>query len=83
MSVKQVVSGVRATTPANSQRASRSPTPAHELFGGGSGDRNAQSQPRYPLPMYQGVHIVQGNVFKNIQYMLKTYIFCWIVSQIN
>lgn len=60
---KQVVPGIRATTPGNSQRASRSPTPAHEFFGGGSGDRSAQPQPRYPLPMYQGVHIVQGNVF--------------------
>ncbi|KAL0107091.1 hypothetical protein PUN28_015556 [Cardiocondyla obscurior] len=57
-----VVPNVRATTPGNSQRTSRSPTPAHELFGGGSGDRNAQSQPRYPLPMYQGVHIVQGDM---------------------
>lgn len=57
-----VVPSVRATTPGNSQRTSRSPTPAHELFGGGSGDRSAQSQPRYPLPMYQGVHIVQGDM---------------------
>ncbi|XP_077263442.1 uncharacterized protein LOC143898113 isoform X1 [Temnothorax americanus] len=57
-----VVPNVRATTPGNSQRASRSPTPAHEFFGGGSGDRSAQSQPRYPLPMYQGVHIVQGDM---------------------
>lgn len=56
----QVVAGVRASTPGNSQRTSRSPTPAHELFGSGSGDRSAQPQPRYPLPMYQGVHIVQG-----------------------
>ncbi|TGZ57420.1 R3H domain-containing protein 1 [Temnothorax longispinosus] len=29
-----VVPSVRATTPGNSQRASRSPTPAHEFFGG-------------------------------------------------
>ncbi|XP_076390941.1 uncharacterized protein LOC100881273 isoform X1 [Megachile rotundata] len=57
-----VVAGVRASTPGNSQRTSRSPTPAHELFGSGSGDRNAQPQPRYPLPMYQGVHIVQGDM---------------------
>ncbi|KAG7210327.1 hypothetical protein KM043_011865 [Ampulex compressa] len=57
-----VVTGVRASTPGNSQRTSRSPTPAHELFGGGSGDRSAQPQPRYPLPMYQGVHIVQGDM---------------------
>ncbi|KZC05805.1 R3H domain-containing protein 1 [Dufourea novaeangliae] len=57
-----VVAGVRASTPGNSQRTSRSPTPAHELFGSGSGDRSAQSQPRYPLPMYQGVHIVQGDM---------------------
>ncbi|XP_036143756.1 trithorax group protein osa [Monomorium pharaonis] len=57
-----VVPSVRATTPGNSQRASRSPTPAHEFFGGGSGDRSAQPQPRYPLPMYQGVHIVQGDM---------------------
>ncbi|XP_032669191.1 R3H domain-containing protein 1-like isoform X4 [Odontomachus brunneus] len=57
-----VVPGVRATTPGNSQRASRSPTPAHELFGSGNGDRSAQPQPRYPLPMYQGVHIVPGDM---------------------
>ncbi|XP_048268242.1 R3H domain-containing protein 2 isoform X3 [Bombus terrestris] len=57
-----VVAGVRASTPSNSQRTSRSPTPAHELFGSGSGDRSAQPQPRYPLPMYQGVHIVQGDM---------------------
>lgn len=57
-----IVPSVRATTPGNSQRASRSPTPAHEFFGGGSGDRSAQPQPRYPLPMYQGVHIVQGDM---------------------
>ncbi|XP_017884862.1 cAMP-regulated phosphoprotein 21 isoform X3 [Ceratina calcarata] len=57
-----VVAGVRASTPGNSQRTSRSPTPAHDLFGSGSGDRNAQPQPRYPLPMYQGVHIVQGDM---------------------
>lgn len=59
----QVVAGVRASTPGNSQKTSRSPTPAHELFGSGSGDRSAQSQPRYPLPMYQGVHIVQGIIY--------------------
>ncbi|XP_066597504.1 R3H domain-containing protein 1 isoform X2 [Prorops nasuta] len=57
-----VVANMRASTPGSSQRTSRSPTPAHELFGGGSGDRNAQSQTRYPLPMYQGVHIVQGDM---------------------
>ncbi|XP_031773147.1 cAMP-regulated phosphoprotein 21-like isoform X3 [Apis florea] len=57
-----VVAGVRASTPGNSQKTSRSPTPAHELFGSGSGDRSAQPQPRYPLPMYQGVHIVQGDM---------------------
>ncbi|CAL7933211.1 unnamed protein product [Xylocopa violacea] len=57
-----VVAGVRASTPGNSQRTSRSPTPAHELFGSGSGDRSAQPQPRYPLPMYQGVHIMQGDM---------------------
>ncbi|XP_020283398.1 cAMP-regulated phosphoprotein 21 isoform X2 [Pseudomyrmex gracilis] len=57
-----VVPGVRATTPGNASQRSRSPTPAHEVFGGGSGDRSAQSQPRYPLPMYQGVHIVQGDM---------------------
>ncbi|KYN11654.1 R3H domain-containing protein 1 [Trachymyrmex cornetzi] len=57
-----IVPSVRAATPGNSQRASRSPTPAHEFFGGGSGDRSAQPQPRYPLPMYQGVHIVQGDM---------------------
>lgn len=59
----QVVAGVRASTPGNSQKTSRSPTPAHELFGSGSGDRSAQPQPRYPLPMYQGVHIVQGIIY--------------------
>lgn len=59
----QVVAGVRASTPGNSQKTSRSPTPAHELFGSGSGDRSAQPQPRYPLPMYQGVHIVQGTIY--------------------
>ncbi|XP_016838556.1 cAMP-regulated phosphoprotein 21 isoform X2 [Nasonia vitripennis] len=57
-----LVTGVRTSTPGSSQRASRSPTPAHEFFGGGSGDRSAQPQPRYPLPMYQGVHIVQGDM---------------------
>ncbi|XP_076293139.1 uncharacterized protein LOC143215156 isoform X3 [Lasioglossum baleicum] len=57
-----VVASVRASTPGNSQRTSRSPTPAHELFGSGSGDRSAQPQPRYPLPMYQGVHLVQGDM---------------------
>ncbi|XP_015602787.1 cAMP-regulated phosphoprotein 21 isoform X2 [Cephus cinctus] len=58
-----VVPGVRASTPGNSQRASRSPTPAHEFFGGGSGDRHVQThQSRYPLPMYQDVHIVQGDM---------------------
>ncbi|XP_033216075.1 R3H domain-containing protein 1 isoform X2 [Belonocnema kinseyi] len=57
-----LVTGVRASTPGSSQRASRSPTPAHELFGGGGGDRSAQPQPRYPLPVYQGIHIVQGDM---------------------
>ncbi|XP_051172689.1 R3H domain-containing protein 1 isoform X1 [Leptopilina boulardi] len=55
-----LVTGVRASTPGSSQRASRSPTPAHEVFGGG--DRNTQPQPRYPLPVYQGIHIVQGDM---------------------
>ncbi|KAJ8679575.1 hypothetical protein QAD02_015362 [Eretmocerus hayati] len=60
-----LVTGVRTSTPGSSQRASRSPTPAHELFGGANnGDRNSQAPPppRYPLPMYQGVQIVQGDM---------------------
>lgn len=61
--VPMVASGIRASTPSGSQRTSRSPTPGHEFFNnpnGGGDNRNAQTQPRYPLPMYQGLHIVQG-----------------------
>ncbi|XP_034951813.1 protein encore isoform X2 [Chelonus insularis] len=70
--VPMVPTGIRTSTPSGSQRTSRSPTPAHDFCNnpanggnnnGASGDnRNAQSQSRYPLPMYQGLHIVQGDI---------------------
>ena len=44
----------------NSQRVSRSPTPAHEMIGSGSSDRNAQPLSHYQLPVYENVHIVPG-----------------------
>ncbi|XP_074107336.1 uncharacterized protein LOC141532758 isoform X1 [Cotesia typhae] len=71
--VPMMTSGIRASTPSGSQRTSRSPTPGHEYptnspngptVNGVAGidNRNAQAQSRYPLPMYQGLHIVPGDI---------------------
>ncbi|KAH0547301.1 hypothetical protein KQX54_018538 [Cotesia glomerata] len=70
---RQNVPMIRASTPSGSQRTSRSPTPGHEYptnspngptVNGVAGidNRNAQAQSRYPLPMYQGLHIVPGDI---------------------
>ncbi|XP_008560142.1 R3H domain-containing protein 1 isoform X1 [Microplitis demolitor] len=75
--VPMMTSGIRASTPSGSQRTSRSPTPGHEFPNsstngptvngvsvgvGGVDNRNVQAQSRYPLPMYQGLHIVPGDI---------------------
>ncbi|XP_011503749.1 PREDICTED: uncharacterized protein LOC105366860 [Ceratosolen solmsi marchali] len=50
----QLIKGVHTLTPTN-----KSLTPAYELYGIRSGDQITQTMSHYPLPMYQGVHIIQ------------------------